>query len=64
MDFTRTSLIPFLHKLQTASPLVPAVLAYTVLAYSHLSSRNLAQAADKPSIRNVIIVGSPIYRRP
>lgn len=37
-----------------ASPLVPAVLAYIVLVYSHLSSRNLAQTADKPSIRNVI----------
>ena len=37
-----------------ASPLVPAVLAYRVLLYSHLSGRNLAQAADKLSVRNVI----------
>ena len=37
-----------------ASPLVSAVLAYIVVVYSHLSGRNLAQAADKPSVRNVI----------
>ena len=36
-----------------ASPLVPAVLAYIVLLYSHLSGRNLAQASEC-SIRNVI----------
>lgn len=37
-----------------ASSLVPAVLAYILVVYSHLSDRNLAQAATKASVRNAI----------